>query len=276
MNPLSINFYVCPPDLGLTQFCDLAERAGAQAVGLTLRALDEMPVPAIRALLSRHGLAVSSLNSAGYFLYEDATLAREQAARNARLIAAAAELEAQTLVVIAGGVAHGTLALREARARVAEGIGELARAAARHGVNLGLEMIHPLGVLQKGCINTIASALALAREHDNLGLTLDFFHSWWDPDLYTLIETAVHKIRLVQFCNVAAPDDPAHFVREEAGHGLIDVAAILGEIRAAGFRGHFEFEMFPEHLRGRPAESMIEAAGRFHARLSGIAGKSGI
>ena len=271
MNPLSINFYVCPPDLGLTQFCDLAERAGAQAVGLTLRALDEMPVPAIRALLSRHGLAVSSLNSAGYFLYEDATLARD-----ACLIATAAELEAQTLVVIAGGVAHGTLALREARARVAEGIGELARAAARHGVNLGLEMIHPLGVLQKGCINTIASALALAREHDNLGLTLDFFHSWWDPDLYTLIETAVHKIRLVQFCNVAAPDDPAHFVREEAGHGLIDVAAILGEIRAAGFRGHFEFEMFPEHLRGRPAESMIEAAGRFHARLSGIAGESGI
>lgn len=268
MNPLAINFYVCPPDLGLAQFCDLAERAGAQAVGLTLRALDEMPVAAIRTLLKRHGLAVSSLNSAGYFLHGDAELARTQANRNAQLITTAAELEAQTLVVIAGGVAHGPLALREARVKVADGIGELARAAAPLGVKLGLEMIHPLGVLQKGCVNTIASALALAREHDNLGLTLDFFHSWWDPDFYTLLETAAHKIRLVQFCNVAAPDDPAQFVREEAGHGLIDVASLLAEIRVAGFGGYFEFEMFPEHLRGRAAAAMIEAAGRFHAALA--------
>ena len=274
MNPLSVNFYICPPDLGLAQFCALAERAGAQAVGLTLRALDEMPIAAIRTLLKRHGLAVSSLNSAGYFLYGDAELARGQAKRNAQLITSAAELEAQTLVVIAGGIAHGTSALREARAQVTEGIGELARAAAPHGVNLGLEMIHPLGVLQKGCINTIASALALAREHNNLGLTLDFFHSWWDPDLYLLIETAVDKIRLVQFCNIAAPDDPAQFVREEAGQGLIEVASLLADIRAAGFGGYFEFEMFPEHLRGRAAAAMIEAAGRFHAALA--AGSPGI
>lgn len=273
MNPLSINFYVCPPDLGLAQFCALAERAGAQAVGLTLRALDEMPVAAIRALLRRHGLAVSSLNSAGYFLYGDAALARDQAARNVRLIAAAAELEARTLVVIAGGIAHGGLALREARARVVEGIGELARAAAADGVTLGLEMIHPLGILQKGCVNTISSALALAREHDNLGLTLDFFHSWWDPDLYTLIETAAHKIALVQFCNVAAPDDPAQFVREECGRGLIDVRALLDALHVAGYRGHFEFEMFPEHLRGRPAAGVIEAAGRFYAAPSAISVK---
>ena len=268
MNPLAINFYVCPPDIGLAQFCALAEQAGAQAVGLTVRALDEMPVPAIRALLGRHGLAVSSLNSAGYFLYGDAALAREQAARNARLIEAAAELQAGTLVVITGGVAHGGLGLREARARVAAGIADLSRAAAAHGVRLGLEMIHPMGVLQKGCINTISSALEIAREHDNLGLTLDFFHSWWDPDLYTLIESAVDKIALVQFCNVAAPDDPAQFVREESGTGLIDVGALLVGIGAAGYRGPVEFEMFPEHLRGRSVAAVIGAAGSFHAALA--------
>ena len=133
-------------------------------------------------------------------------------------------------------------------------------------------MIHPLGILQKGCFNTISSALALAREHDNLGLTLDFFHSWWDPDLPALIDTAADKIALVQFCNVAAPDDPAQFVREESGGGLIDVGALLGELRGAGYRGHVEFEMFPEHLRGRPAAGVIEAAGRFHAALvAGVA-----
>ncbi|MFX6277398.1 TIM barrel protein, partial [Acinetobacter baumannii] len=94
----------------------------------------------------------------------DAVLAREQAARNQRLIEAAAELGAGTLVVIAGGLAHGPAPLAEARARVAAGVHALARSAAAQGVRLGLEMIHPSGILQKGCVNTIASALALARE----------------------------------------------------------------------------------------------------------------
>lgn len=268
MNPLSINFYICPPDIDLATFCGLAERAGARAVGLTLRALDEMSIPAIRALLGRHGLAVSSLNSAGYFLHGDATQAREQAARNARLIEAAAGLNAGTLVVIAGGIAHGERPLREARARVADGVHELARAAAARGVRLGLEMIHPLGVLQKGCVNTIASALALARDHHNLGLTLDFFHSWWDPDLDALVGASADKIALVQFCNVAAPDDPAQFVREEPGRGLIDVRGLLGDLGRAGYAGPVEFELFPEHLRGRPAAEVIGAAGRFHAALA--------
>lgn len=268
MNPLSINFYICPPDIDLATFCGLAERAGARAVGLTLRALDEMTVPAIRALLDRHGLAVSSLNSAGYFLYGDTALAREQAARNRRLIESAAELNASTLVVIAGGIAHGDLALRGARARVADGIHELARAAAAWGVRLGLEMIHPLGVLQKGCVNTIASALALARDHDNLGLTLDFFHSWWDPDLPRLVEDETDRIALVQFCNVAAPDDPAQFVREEPGRGLVDVRGLLGDLGRVGYAGPVEFELFPEHLRGRSAAELIGAAGRFHAGLA--------
>jgi sugar phosphate isomerase/epimerase len=80
-----------------------------------------------------------------------------------------------------------------------------------------------------------------------------------------LIGSAVDKLALVQFCNVAAPDDPAQFVREDCGAGLIDVGALLADISAAGYRGPFEFEMFPEHLRGRSAAAVIEAAGRFHA-----------
>lgn len=136
MNPLSINYYICPPDVALPRFCELAVAAGASAVGLTVRALEEMPLAQIRSLLDSHGLAVSSLNSAGYFLYGDAVLAREQAARNERMIAAAAELGAHTLVVIAGGLAHGPHAAAAAREKVARDLLRLAERAAMAGVHL--------------------------------------------------------------------------------------------------------------------------------------------
>ena len=268
MNPLSINFYVCPESVSLPQFVGMAAGVGAQAVGLTVRALTEMSLPAISRLLQSHGLKVSSLNSAGYFLFGDAARASEQENLNARLIAAAAELEAQTLVVITGGISHGPWPLAEARARVEDGLLRLADQAARAKVHLGIEPIHPLGILQKGCVNSIADGLSLATRHAHVGLTIDFFHTWWDTRFTSVFEAAPEKTRLVQFCNVAVPDNPADFQREVPATGLLDVAGALHAIRARGYRGYFEFEMFPEHLRGRSVEAVLQAVGAYYAAIA--------
>ena len=268
MNPLSINFYVCPEAVRFPQFAEMAARAGAQAVGLTNRALSEMDVPGIRTVLQGHGLKVSSLNSAGYFLFGDAARAREQEELNTRLIAAAAELQAETLVVITGGLSHGPWSPAAARARVEQGLLHLADRATRANVHLGVEPIHPLGILQKGCINSLADALPLAGKHEQIGLTLDFFHSWWDTRFCSVFDTALQKVRLVQFCNVAAPDNPAEFVRELPACGLLDIAERLLDIRARGYRGYFEFEMFPEHLRGRSVAEALQAVGTHYAAIA--------
>lgn len=226
-----------------------------------------MEVPATRALLQSHGLKVSSLNSAGYFLFGDAARAREQEEANTRLIAQAAELGAETLVVITGGLSHGPWSAAEARARVDEGLLRLADQAADANVHLGLEPIHPLGILQKGCVNSLGDALDLVGRHAQVGLTLDFFHSWWDTRFASVFDSALQKMRLVQFCNVAAPDNPADFVRDLPATGLLDVAGALLDIRERGYRGYFEFEMFPEHLRGRSVAETLRAVGSFHAAL---------
>lgn len=268
MNPLSINFYVCPETIRLPEFVELAARAGAQAVGLTVRAIEEMDLRSIRALLASHHLKVSSLNSAGYFLFADPDRANTQSELNTRLIAAAAELEAQTLVVITGGIAHGNWQPAEARIRVRDGLIRLADQAAKENIFLGLEPIHPLGILEKGCVNSIGDALAIARNHAHVGLTLDFFHSWWDAQFGAVFEHALDKVRLVQYCNVAAPGDPADFQRELPASGLIDVAAAIRILRARGYRGYLEFEMFPPHLRGRSVADVIATVGTHYAEMT--------
>ena len=82
-----------------------------------MRAIEAMDRKGIRALPESCGLKVSSLNSAGYFLFADPERARTQAGLDTRLIAAPAELEAQTLAVITGGIAHGKRQAAEARTR---------------------------------------------------------------------------------------------------------------------------------------------------------------
>ena len=268
-NPLSINAYICPPDKPIAAFLSVAANSGAAAVGLTVRAIDEIPLPQLKKQLSDLGLKVSSLNSAGYFLFGDSQRAAEQARANLRLIEAAAELGAETLVVITGGLSHGAAPMRDARETIADGLHRLAERAASAGVHLGLEPIHPAGVLNKGCVNSLQHALKLVSAIDNASLALDLYHSWWDPDLPDLVRHHGHKIRLVQFCNVVALRDLADLQRESPETGLIDVADQLKILSSQGYAGYFEYELFAEHLRGRELEPMIAQAAQFYARVTG-------
>ena len=71
MNRLSINHYICPAGMTVPAFLDAAVAVGAGAVGLTARAIAEEGAEPLRAMLDDRGLAVSSVNSAGYFASKD-------------------------------------------------------------------------------------------------------------------------------------------------------------------------------------------------------------
>src|SRR5690606_35904015 len=66
----SVNHYLCPACTGIETFLDEARNYGFQAVGLTEAALQSLPISDLRAELEARGLGVSSINSAGFFLYE--------------------------------------------------------------------------------------------------------------------------------------------------------------------------------------------------------------
>ena len=105
-------------------------------------------------------------------------------------------------------------------------------------VNLGLEPIHPRDAPTKGCVNSIAQAIDLIEQMKATGLILDLFHSWWDADL--VAAAARPYVRAVQICNVTA--EPRR--SPDLGHGILDVAAIVRDVRASGYVGPIEFEIF--------------------------------
>ncbi len=257
---LAINGYICPEATPFERFLDLARAQGAGAVSVIRRTLEELGVPAVRRAVEARGLAVSSVNSAGFFLYADADPVAAQARANSALIEAAAELEAGALCVITGGISDGGAALEASRARIAERFAPLAQAAARAGVRLALEPIHPADLGAKGCINSIAQALALTAPYSNAGLMLDLYHSWWDADIWALYDARPGDIAVLQFCNVIERDPEMKPGRDVPSLGMVDVGAHLRAAEAGGYRGWYEFEIFDHHLAGRTVEAVLEAA----------------
>lgn len=185
---LSFNFYMAPPDCDIARFCALAAARGAGGVGLTARAVEALSPQALADLLHARDLRCTSLNSTGYVLHAEPAAAAAQARLDNLLFAAAPVLDAPVNVIL-GGTLHGAtatlpaLSLRDARQRAASGLARLVARAREAGVRLALEPMHPTALGTKGCINQLSHARALAARHAEVGLTLDFHHSWWDEDL---------------------------------------------------------------------------------------------
>lgn len=270
MAGISINHYLAPPGYPLQSFLDDAVSAGANGIGITERALSEAALPVLKAMLRERGLGVTSVNSAGFFLWADPERAKLQRSTNTRLLEAAAELEADTLVVIGGGL-HDMAPqdngqdLTRARAAVEAELPALIEAARKYGVRLGVEPMHPLRIFTKGTVNTLAQAAALCDRLPGLGIVLDLFHVWWDPDLEPMLARFSDRLTLVQLSGVMQPRNQNAVPRRcLLNQGSVDVGGILRALKQCGYQGRFEFELFAEDLDGQKvAEVMASAVAEF-------------
>lgn len=248
----SINHYLCGPEMALPSFLDAVEHAGFDGVGLTQRALDEQPLPALRHALAARGLAVSSINSAGFLLGEPADL---QDARNRRLVNVTAELGAAVLNVLPG---HDPgLRAEQSRAIVAERFAALAAFAERAGVRLALEPLHATHARTRSCINTIAAATKLIKQSPAARLTLDLFHLWQDEDRDVAAEGRGPALGLVQICDIGiVAGRPARLPLDE---GAADWRGLVQRVQTAQPDVPIEFEWFADQLPGRSAAEVIVA-----------------
>ncbi len=270
---LSFNFYMAPPDCGIESFCAMAARLGVGGVGLTAPAVEALPPAELARLLRDHDLACTSLNSTGYVLHADPEAAAAQARLDDLLFAAAQALGAPINVIL-GGTLHGAAAgsaapsLRDARLRAAAGLAQLASRARQAGVRLALEPMHPAALGTKGCINQVSHARALAARHAEVGLTLDFHHSWWDEDLAPAIAALPQEILVVQVCGQSVPLDGTAPRRAELTEGPADLALFLRDLDAAGYVGAVEYEVFWDQM-GRPElDGLLDRAVRDYLALT--------
>ncbi|MEU7176017.1 sugar phosphate isomerase/epimerase family protein [Micromonospora tulbaghiae] len=231
----------------VTEAVDGCVRAGIPAIGLWREPVAEIGVPAAARLVADAGLRVSSLCRGGFLTAADEAGRIEALADNRRAIDEAAALRAACLVLVVGGLPPGSRDLAGARRRVADALAELAPYAAERGVRLALEPLHPMYCADRAVLSTLGQALDLAEAFpvEQVGVVVDTFHVWWDPDVWRQIARAGTRIASFQVCDFLTPL-PADVLlgRGMMGDGHIDFPPLRRAVEAAGYSGDIEVEIF--------------------------------
>ncbi|MBQ1059852.1 sugar phosphate isomerase/epimerase [Micromonospora sp. C41] len=231
----------------VAQAVDGCVRAGIPAIGLWREPVAEIGVPAAARLVTDAGLRVSSLCRGGFLTAADDAGRAAALADNRRAIDEAAALRAACLVLVVGGLPPGSRDLAGARQRVADALAELAPYAAARGVRLALEPLHPMYCADRAVLSTLGQALDLAEAFpaEQVGVVVDTFHVWWDPDVWRQIARAGTRIASFQICDFLTPL-PADVLlgRGMMGDGHIDFPPLRRAVEAAGYSGDVEVEIF--------------------------------
>ncbi|MEK8070773.1 sugar phosphate isomerase/epimerase family protein [Rhodococcoides navarretei] len=241
----------------LKQAVDGAARAGLGAIGPWRDRIQEAGVSESAKLISDAGLRVSSLCRGGFLTAID----DDGLDDNRRALDEAAELGAPELVMVMGGIPDRDLV--GARARVEERLALLVPYALERGVRIALEPLHPMFVADRAVISTLGQALSMAEPHpvEAVGVVVDTFHVWWDPDLESLIRIAGERGRIssYQVCDWLVPMEADPLLsRGMMGDGVIDFESIGRWVRGAGYRGDVEVEIFNAAVWATDGDQVIE------------------
>jgi len=197
-------------------------------------------------MLRGHGLSIVSLCRGGFFPYSDEAGRQRALDDNRRTIDEAAALGAPLVVLVCGALPGQTL--QRSREQIREGIEAILPHAGQHGVRLAIEPLHPMYADNRSAINTLTQAndLALAVGSPLVGVAVDVYHLWWDPDLEREIMRAGHAGKLFAFhvSDWKTPTEDLLLDRGLPGEGCIEIRRIRGWVEQAGFNGFNEVEIF--------------------------------
>jgi len=244
------------------KYADLAtalrvtREAGIESIGLWREPVAAVGLASAAAMVADSGLRVSSLCRGGFFTAVDPARRRAALEDNRRAIeetatlaAAGAPGSAPVLVLVAGGLPDGDRDLPSARARAADAIAELVDDAAAAGVVLAIEPMHPIYAADRGVISTLGQALDVAERFPTVGVVVDTFHVWWDPQLAEQVRRAGPRIAAYQVCDWITPlPADALLARGMMGDGHIDFAAVTRLVAEAGYAGDIEVEIFNQSI----------------------------
>jgi sugar phosphate isomerase/epimerase len=248
--------------LTLPEAVEVASRAGLGWVGLWRDRVAETGLDKAVRIVRDADLRVSSLCRGGFLTASDLAGQRAGLADNRAAIDEAAALGTSELIMVVGGLPDGDRDLAGARQRVAERIADLVPYAAENGVRLVLEALHPMYAADRAVLSTLGQALDLAAPYParTVGVVVDTFHVWWDPELAVQVARAGHEGRIAsyQVCDFNTPIAPDPLLsRGMMGDGVIDFAAITQMVAETGYDGPVEVEIFNAEIWAAPAEEVV-------------------
>ncbi len=241
----------------LATLCAKLPGAGVRGIGLWRQWLEGRPLAESRLLLDDAGVQAVSLVRGGFFVAATEAGRQRSLDDNRWAIEQAVAVGAPQIVLVCG--ADPGVPLPEARRQIEEGLAELSVEAAAAGVRLAIEPLHPMYADCRSAINTLGQCNDLIDriDHPALGIALDAYHVWWDPQLFHEIARAGQRIIGFHVCDWLTPTTDLLNDRGLMGEGCIDLRALRVAVEATGFRDWVEVEIFSNRHWARPTEVFL-------------------
>jgi len=230
----------------LEEACENYASRGVPGISVWIEAIEGRKTNDVKRIIDRAGLEVPALVRGGFFCDPSPSERACKIERNKGLLASAAEIGAQMLVLVVGAVPGQPLATQ--RDWVREAIEKLLPTAEQFGVQLAIEPLHPMYAGDRSCVTTLGQARRICEQIDHalVGVALDVYHVWWDEDLDLEIERIGKRGELFAFhlCDWRCPTRDMLNDRALMSDGCIDLARIRAAVHATGFEGWEEIEIF--------------------------------
>ncbi|HLZ05808.1 MAG TPA: sugar phosphate isomerase/epimerase family protein [Bradyrhizobium sp.] len=267
---LSLNTATVRKQGDLTQIIEACARHGIRAIDPWRDQVASVGLDrAVRAARDA-GLELSGYCRGGMFA-SDAAHRGEVRDDNRRCIDEARALGAPCIVLVVGGLPQysrpGSVVSKDigaARAQVDEALAEMLDYAREASMPLAIEPLHPAYAADRACVNTTRQALDICDRLDPqrtgaLGVALDVYHIWWDPEVLSQIARAGQE-RLLAFhvCDWLVPTKDILNDRGMMGDGVIEIKRLRAAVEAVGFGGYSEIEIFSNDWWGRPMDEVLK------------------
>jgi len=243
----------------LATACRKFSAAGIRGAGVWRQWLDDRPVTESRRILDDNGISAVSLVRGGFFVGETEKERLAAIGQNKKCLDEAAAIGAPQVVLVCGAMPG--ISLPEARTQITDGIGACLEHAASLNVTLAIEPLHPMYADAKSAVNTVGQANDiiddLASEH--VGIAVDVYHTWWDPDLPREIKRAGKRIVGFHVCDWLTPTNDLLNDRGLMGEGCIDIPGIRTMVETAGFSGWNEVEIFSNRLWAENPDDYLDS-----------------
>jgi sugar phosphate isomerase/epimerase len=263
LSRLSLNQYTIK-QWTLREAIEGCARHGIGHIGIWRDKLAEQPIATTIQQLRDAQLQVSSLCRGGFFSAPTPAARAAQIEDNRRAIEACAAISSPTLVLVCGPANGQTLP--DARLAARDAIAELAPYAAQHNVKLGIEPLHPMYAAERSVIVTLKQAtdLALLFPPASVGVIVDVFHLWWDPEVHPEITRCADRILGFHVSDWLVPLPDILLGRGLMGDGVIDIPALRTTTDETGYNGPIEVEIFNQALWNTdPDEALRNACAAF-------------
>jgi sugar phosphate isomerase/epimerase len=230
---------------------------GIPWIGAWRHKLDQ-DVPAIRRRIESAGLKVSSLCRGGMFPAATESERKQRIEENFRAVDEAAELGTEVLVLVNGPAPDRHI--DAARQMVMDGIAAVAPYARQRRVKLGIEPLHPMFAGDRSVVVTLGQANTMAEKLNvpEVGVVIDVYHVWWDPNVYAEIQRSAGRILGFHVSDWMVPTSSLLMGRGMMGTGVIELRRLRAEVEAAGYTGPIEVEIFNQEIWNMPARRSLE------------------